>query len=163
MTDAMTEPVTDPEHEDAPGADTPGVNPTPVTSVTPAEGVVNDDTPDEATGETPQSEPETFPREYVEELRQENGKYRQRAQLADDLAARLHNALVAATGRLADPTDLPFDEAHLSDADALTDAVDALLVVKPHLAARKFGNIGQGASAAADTVSLSGLLRSNAG
>lgn len=147
MTDAITEPVTDPEHEDAPGADTPEAA---GTKVPPAPEPVED--------------PETFPREYVEELRQENGKYRQRAQQADDLAARLHTALVTATGRLADPTDLAFDESHLGDADTLTAAVDALLTAKPHLATRKpFGSIGQGASSVTDTVSLSGLLRSNAG
>ncbi len=57
-----------------------------------------------------ETEPETFPREVVEKLRQENGKYRQRAQRADDLARRLHTELVRATGRLADPSDLEFDE-----------------------------------------------------
>ena len=55
-----------------------------------------------------EAEPETFPRSYVEELRQENGKYRQRAQKADTYAQRLHTELVRATGKLADPTDLPF-------------------------------------------------------
>ena len=55
-----------------------------------------------------QAEPETFPREVVEKLRQENGKYRQRAQQADTLARRLHLELVRATGRLADPSDLVF-------------------------------------------------------
>ena len=59
------------------------------------------DQPDEA---------ETFPREYVEQLRNENARYRQRAQQADELAHRLHVELARATGRLADPTDLPFEE-----------------------------------------------------
>lgn len=108
-------------------------------------------------------EPETFPRSYVEELRQENGKYRQRAQRADDLAQRLHTALVAATGRLADATDLPFDEAHLDDADALSSALDELLAAKPHLASRRpRGDVGQGVTGAADTVDLAGILRSRA-
>jgi hypothetical protein len=106
---------------------------------------------------------ETFPREYVEELRRENGRYRQRAQAADDLANRLHGALVAATGRLQDPTDLTYDSAHLDDATALDSAIDALLTAKPHLASRKvFGNIGQGPSVPTDSLSLSGLLRSGA-
>jgi hypothetical protein len=91
------------------------------------------------------AEPEMFPREVVEELRRENGKYRQRAQRADNLAERLHLELVRATGRLADPTDLEFDEAHIDDADALTDAIDELLTRKPHLATRRpSGDIGQG-------------------
>lgn len=110
------------------------------------------------------TEGDTFPRAYVEELRQENGKYRQDArdagQRADALAQRLHTALVTALGKLADPTDLPFDEAHLEDPDALAAAVDDLLTRKPHLAARKVtGDIGQGARNGGESVSLLGMLR----
>ncbi|WP_448810465.1 hypothetical protein [Agromyces bauzanensis] len=120
-------------------------------------------TPETAVTPEGDDEPETFPREYVQKLRDESARYRQRASDRDTLAGRLHTALVAATGRLADPTDLPFDDAHLDDPDALTAALDALLDRKPHLATRKpSGNIGQGASVVADTVSLSGLLRANA-
>lgn len=109
-------------------------------------------------------EPDTFPRDYVEKLRDENAKYRQRAQQSDDLAHRLHTALVAADGRLADPTDLDYEEAHLQDADSLSEAIGELLHVKPHLAARKpLGSIGQGAvSQGTDTVDLAGLLRAGA-
>ena len=108
-------------------------------------------------------EGETFPRDYVLKLRDENAKYRQRAADRDEVATRLHTALVAATGRLQDPSDLPFDEAHLSDAEALSTAVDTLLQAKPHLASRKpSGNIGQGVSGVPDMVSLSGLLKANA-
>ena len=113
--------------------------------------------------EAPESEAETFPREYVEKLRKENADARVKAKRADDLAARLHTALVAATGRLADPSDLEFDDAHLDDEDALNAAVDALLARKPHLASRRpVGSIGQGATAPADSVSLAGILRQNA-
>lgn len=106
---------------------------------------------------------ETFPRDYVVKLRDENAKYRQRAQDRDEIATRLHTALVAATGRLADPSDLPFADEHLSDPEALTAAVDALLQAKPHLASRKpSGDIGQGVSGVSDTFSLSGLLKNNA-
>jgi hypothetical protein len=81
----------------------------------------------------------------VEELRRENGKYRQRAQQADTLAHRLHTELVRATGRLADPTDLPYDEDHIADADKMVSAIDELLADKPHLATRRpAGDIGQG-------------------
>ena len=91
------------------------------------------------------SEPDMFPREVVEKLRQENGRYRQRAQAADTLAHRLHTELVRATGRLADPTDLPFDAEHLDDPEKLAAAVDELLDTTPHLASRKpTGDIGQG-------------------
>ncbi|MGY1680719.1 hypothetical protein [Geodermatophilus sp. SYSU D01176] len=108
-------------------------------------------------------EPETFPAAYVRELRQENARYRTRAQEADALAQRLHGALVASTGRLADPTDLPFDAAHLDDEAALTAAIDELLTRKPHLAARRpVGDIGQGATSGPTTVDLAGLLRSRA-
>ncbi|MGI8699620.1 MAG: hypothetical protein ACR2JU_00125 [Nocardioidaceae bacterium] len=83
-----------------------------------------------------------------------------KAKRTDDLAGRLHAALVTAAGRLADPTDLPYDEAHLDDPDALTTAIDELLTRKPHLASRRpLGDIGQGASPAADTVDLAGMLR----
>ncbi len=109
-------------------------------------------------------EPETFPRKVVEDLRRENAKYRDRAKRADDLGERLHTALVAATGRLADPTDLAFDEAHLDDEDALAAAVDELLSRKPHLASRRpSGDVGQGASGSGDNVDLAGILRSRAG
>lgn len=134
---------TDPEHtEDVPNLDT---------------------TEDSADGETPEDDPETFPREYVQKLRDENAKYRQRAGKTDDLAKRLHTALVAATGRLADPSDLAFDETHLDDDNALSAALDDLLSRKPHLASRRpAGDIGQGASASGDTVNLAGILRSRA-
>lgn len=116
----------------------------------------------------PVNEPEdadTFPREYVEKLRKEAAGHRDRAKRADDFAHRLHTALVEATGRLADSRDLPYDESHLEDAQALSAAIDALLADKPHLATRKpAGNIGQGLmSEGAATVSLGGLLRANAG
>lgn len=88
---------------------------------------------------------ESFPREVVEQLRKENGRYRQRAQQADTLAQRLHTELVRATGRLADPTDLGYAEEHLDDPDALAAAIDDLLDRKPHLATRRpTGDIGQG-------------------
>jgi hypothetical protein len=110
-----------------------------------------------------EEEPETFPREYVVNLRDEAAKYRTRAQRADDLAARLHTSLVAATGRLADPTDLPFEESHLDEEEALTAAIDDLLARKPHLASRKpSGDVGQGATGDTTAVDLAGMLRARA-
>ncbi|MGP4058931.1 hypothetical protein ACTWP6_29660 [Mycobacterium sp. 4D054] len=110
------------------------------------------------------SETKTFSRSYVEKLRRENAGYRERANQADALAARLHTALVAATGRMADPTDLPFDAEHLEDEQALTDAIDDLLARKPHLATRRpFGDVGQGQQGkSSEPVSLADLLRSRA-
>lgn len=121
-----------------------------------AEGQETAPTPDE-------DEPDTFPRDYVEKLRDESAKYRQRAQRADALAQRLHTALVGATGRLQDPSDLPFEESHLDDPEALETAIAELLELKPHLASRKpLGDIGQGAAGSHGTVDLAGLLRSRA-
>lgn len=133
----------------------------------PLEGVPADTARPDAEDHAPEAteeEPDTFPRSYVEELRQENGKYRQRAQRADDLAHRLHKSLVASTGRLQDPEDLEFNEDHLDDPEALTAAVDDLLQAKPHLAPRRpRGDVGQGiTSAPTDTVDLAGILRSRA-
>lgn len=108
-------------------------------------------------------EPDTFPREYVEKLRDENAKYRQRAQKVDDYAQRLHGALVAATGALQDADDLPYDESHLDDPEALQSAIQELLEKKPHLGSRKpSGNIGQGVSQTTDTIDLAAMLRSRA-
>ncbi len=119
----------------------------------------------EADGNLPQGEEdaETFPRDYVVKLRDENAKYRQRASDRDEIAARLHTALVTATGRLQDPSDLPFDEDHIVDPDKMVEAIDALLQVKPHLASRKpTGDIGQGVTSSSDDFSLTALLKSNA-
>lgn len=117
----------------------------------------------EATDDEQETEPDTFPREYVEQLRKEAADARVRAKRGDDLGRRLHVALVAATGRLADPDDLPYDDAHLDDPEALTAALDALLDRKPHLASRRVsGGIGQGATEAGSVVDLAGLLRARA-
>lgn len=140
---------------------------------------MTDETPDETTEtdtddlrepeqeaeaeETPE-EPETFPRSYVEELRQENGKYRQRAQKGDEYARRLHTELVRATGKLADPSDLLFDEAHLDDPATLDAAIAELIGRKPHLASRRpVGEIGQGPSPSTGSVDLAAILRQKAG
>lgn len=129
---------------------------------TPAEETVETEAPEQAP-EDEGGEPETFPRKVVEDLRRENARYRQRAQQADDLAARLHTALVAATGRLADPHDLAFSEDHLGDEDALSAAVDDLLARKPHLASRRpRGDVGQGVGGSTASTDLAGILRSRA-
>lgn len=118
---------------------------------------------DEIPDEEVEPDPETFPREYVVKLRDENAKYRQKAGDRDTLAERLHVALVAATGRLADPSDLTFDETHLTDETALTTALDDLLTRKPHLVSRKpSGDVGQGAQGSDVGFDLADLLRSRA-
>lgn len=125
------------------------------------------DTPVETEEGTPtesvETEPETFPRDYVEKLRSEAAEHRVKAKDRDDLAHRLHAALTAATGRLADPSDLPYAEEHLTDDEALSAALDDLLARKPHLAARRVvGSVGQGVTTTTETVDLAGLLRARA-
>lgn len=129
---------------------------------------VADDTDTEAetpTEATQADTEETFPRSYVEKLRRESAGYRERATKGDTYAQRLHTELVRATGKLADPTDLPFDEAHLDNPDALTAAVNDLLDRKPHLASRRpVGDIGQGVvSGRGSNVDLAAILRGKAG
>ena len=126
-----------------------------------------EDTTDLAEPETP-AEPETFDREYVQKLRDEAAGHRVKAKRADALAASLVTATAALTGKLADPTDLPYDEA-LLDEDGYVDeakvqaAVDELVKRKPHLAARRpRGDVGQGARPEAQQEGLAGLLRRGA-
>lgn len=112
----------------------------------------------------PVEEPKVFDLPYVQKLRDESAKYRQRAAKADELGQRLHTALVAASGRLQDASDLPFSPEHLEAPEALEQAIEALLAAKPHLASRKpSGFIPQGATAVSAAPSLAGLLRRNAG
>ena len=136
------------------------------TEVTEPESVENEteETPVDNSEDSDDDSPDTFPREYVEKLRDENAKYRQRAQRSDDLAQRLHEALVTATGRLQDPSDLTFNEDHLDDPEALQAAIEDLLARKPHLASRRpLGDIGQGVTNGnTGDVDLAALLRSRA-
>lgn len=124
---------------------------------------LNDDADDDDNENA--SDATTFSRTYVEKLRRENASYRERASRADDLAQRLHTAMVAATGRMADPTDLVFDAAHLDDQDAMNTAIEELLSKKPHLASRRpFGDVGQGNRGAVSDapVNLADILRARA-
>lgn len=103
----------------------------------------------------PDENAETFPRPYVEKLRKESQGYRERAKdaeaRADDLARQLFRLRVDATGKLADPDDLPFDPELLGDDDKLNAAVDELLVKRPHYAKRRVaGNVGAGVTGTKD-------------
>jgi hypothetical protein len=91
-----------------------------------------------------------------------------RAKRADALAASLVTATAALTGKLADPTDLPFTD-DLLDDDGYVDeakvraAVDDLIKRKPHLAARRpRGDVGQGARPESQEEGLAALLRRGA-
>lgn len=91
----------------------------------------------------------TYPAKVVKDLRKENASHRERARTAearaDDLARQVFRLRVEATGKLADPDDLPFDADLLADDDKLTAAVDDLIAKRPHYAKRRAaGSIGQG-------------------
>lgn len=88
---------------------------------------------------------EMFPRSYVEKLRKSEAGYREKAKRADELEKRLHAALVAKDGRLADPGDLEFNSEHLDDVDALAGAISELITRKPGLKAQQLrGDVGAG-------------------
>lgn len=108
-------------------------------------------------------DPDAFPRAYVEQLRQEAADARVKAKKADTYAEQLFYARVAATGRLADPSDLPFDADALDDLPAMEAAIDALIATKPHLASRTpRGDIGQGITTTDTDVDLAAILRRGA-
>lgn len=135
-------------------------NPT-STADEPAEVEQND--PADETDSAPDGD--SFPRAYVEKLRKENASYRERAKDAEEqrgvLAARLHVALVEATGLLADPHDLPYDPDHLDDPEALHAAIAELIAAKPHLKSRKpSGDVGQGIKGQPAQPSLLSMLKS---
>lgn len=124
---------------------------------TPADEQVSSSNLDEEFDDDRTSSKDTFDRAYVEKLRKQAGDYRVKAK---ELGEQLFHARVAATGRLADPSDLPYDENLLDDMPALEAAIEALLERKPHLAARTLhGDIGQGQTSTEDT-NLADILRS---
>lgn len=120
-------------------------------------GTANTDTADavenapeaQSDGNADDSAGDTFPRSYVEELRKESAKHRDRArqaeERADALARQLHSELVRATDRLENPADLAYDAEHLDDPEKLKAALDVLLSDRPYFRKRKVvGDAGQG-------------------
>lgn len=130
----------------------------------------NDGTPpagDQGAAGTPPAgtdDGDQFPRAYVEKLRGESAGYRERATTAEETAGklqtRLHAAIVAADGRLADPTALQFDAEHLDSPELLDAAITDLIEKQPHLKARAVGgdigagNRGGSSDAVPDLISL---------
>lgn len=109
---------------------------------------------------------DTFDRKYVEQLRAEAAKYRERAKGTDQLRQELWEARVEAHGGLEDPTDLPWVEGADTSPTAVEEAINALLERKPHLASRRpVGDAGQGASrgAAAPQSDLLSIIRTRRG
>lgn len=114
---------------------------------------------------------QTFPASVVHALRKESAGYRTRATeaeaRAETLAARLHAALVSATGLLVDDVHagvLPYDATHLDDPEALTTAIAALVEKKPYLKSRKpSGSIGLGVKGGDDApVSFASMFHQHA-
>lgn len=121
--------------------------------------------PDGGAGDPPKGEqPQTFTREYVQQLRDEAAGYRTRAKDRDEVAKRLHTELVRQTGRLVAAEELPYADEHLADPAKLTEAIDALLAAKPYLESRTpRGDVGQGAQGdTSEAVGLGALLRAGA-
>lgn len=100
----------------------------------------------------------------IAEVRREAAGYRKRLRETEtqlqQVQSELFHARVAATGKLADPSDMPVDVELL--AGGLDDAIDELLQAKPHLKARAFGDIRQGERGERAAVSLADILRANA-
>lgn len=102
--------------------------------------VTNDTTP-----ENSDDKEQVFDHTYVSKLRKESARYREKAKRAEELEKRLHAALVAKDGRLADPGDLEFNPEHLDDDDALAAAISELITRKPGLKAQQLrGDVGAG-------------------
>jgi hypothetical protein len=80
---------------------------------------------------------------------------------AEARAQALFTARVDATGLTLDPTALPYDAALLDDSEALSAAIEALLVAKPLL--RRIavtGDVDQGAKEEVAPFSLMGAMKS---
>lgn len=86
-----------------------------------------------------------FPRKVVEDLRAEAAAARVKAKETEALKRDLFTARVERDGRLFDAEDMPYSEDLLSDPEALTAAIDALLERKPYLGKRPAGDVGAGA------------------
>lgn len=83
--------------------------------------------------------------EAVEEDEAETDNPAPEAVEPSEVHTALHTALVRLDGRLSDPAALPYDEAHLTDSEALSAAIGELIEHSPHLSATAVaGDVGQG-------------------
>jgi hypothetical protein len=120
-----------------------------------------------AEDEQPQeAEPETYPAEYVRELRDESAKHRVKAKRIDDANARLIAAYATTDGRLVDVSALAVTDDLLGsdglvDPDAVTERIGEIIAAKPYLQSRRPTTpIPQGVREdAGDEVGLFGLIR----
>lgn len=113
-----------------------------VEETTPDSEVVEDESSDHENGEPADKGVEP---EAVEEVEEETANPSPEAVEPSEVHTALHAALVKLDGRLSDPGALPYDEAHLTDAEALSAAIGALIERSPHLSATAVaGDVGQG-------------------
>ncbi|MCW2783471.1 MAG: hypothetical protein JWR35_3922 [Marmoricola sp.] len=114
-----------------------------------------------------ENQPDVFPREYVEQLRQEAAEHRKRAEKVDSIRDALRAAVLekGSGDVLHDP--LPWDDAYddengLPSADLVRAAAEMLALEKPHLA-RVRGDAQQGFRGETnEAVDLAGMLRAGA-
>lgn len=117
-----------------------------------------------------EAQQDSFPREYVEELRTEAKNNREKASEATAAMERIQTAYravavsQAVSDVLADPTDLAWsdeflDESGLVDAEAVRAAAEELTAAKPHLA-RARGDAMQGYRTEEKPFDLAELMRS---
>lgn len=128
----------------------------------------NDQLPSE--GPTAPEEPDSFPRDYVEQLRREAAEHRTKAKRADELELMLLETLIARAGSgvLHDPEDVWegkevddfLDEDGMPSLEKVRTAVEELVERKPHLAVQKpRGDIDQGAREQPTSPNLLDLIR----
>src|SRR5690625_4038957 len=116
-----------------------------------------------------QGNDDTFPRSYVQRLRERSNGYRlqlrERESEVDKLQRQLFAERLQRLDLVVDHDAVPYDPALLDDDDALQEHVEGLLAAKPYLRKRKVsGNIGQHSSngVGGSSVSLMDKLRHNA-
>ena len=115
----------------------PGVDET-----TPDNEVVEDESTDHDNTEPANDSVEP---EAVEEDEAETVHPAPEAVEPSEVHSALHTALIKLDGRLSDPAALPYDEAHLTDHEALSVAIGDLIERAPHLSATAVaGDVGQG-------------------
>ena len=115
-----------------------------------------------------QRDDDTFPRSYVQRLRERSNGYRlqlrERESDVDTLQRQLFAERLQRLDLVIDHDAVPYDPALLDDDDALQEHVEGLLAAKPYLRKRKVsGNIGQHSSNGGGSgFSLMDTLRHNA-
>lgn len=127
----------------------------------------DDDQRDDDQGDD-QGDDDTFPRSYVQRLRERSNGYRlqlrERESDVDRLQRQLFAERLQRLDLVIDHDAVPYDPALLDDDDALQEHVEGLLAAKPYLRKRKVsGNIGQHSSnGGGSSFSLMDTLRHNA-